>query len=243
MVNFELLVEFLNGDNSDHWLKPRPACHSPQRDLTSTVVDAASQGQPSSMAIGLVDLPTDVLFCILSQMRLDDAWSFTAVRIRYSSESIHSAFRLGCFRELTTDRGFWLSALKNDPAMASVSNPLKLQHLDLQTLRQLALQCIKLDRNWSLPRPRIIGEVRRWHLGERSILETNHLFRFPGTELFIFHSSKFLKCFNCGTGETTTTLDLDAYVRCASYDFLPDKSIILGLALRGGSRFNVWVFF
>ncbi|KAJ7188817.1 hypothetical protein C8R46DRAFT_1055849 [Mycena filopes] len=177
------------------------------------------------MATHLVDLPSDVVFYILSKMRLEDAWSLTAVS--------------RTFQELTTDRGFWLTALRRNPAMRSVSNPLTLRDLDLQTLKQLALHSIKLDRNWSLPHPKIVGEVRKWNLGDRSILETNHLFLFPGSELFIFHSSKHLKCFNYGTGEFTTILDLDAYVRSASYDFLPDKSVILGLALRGGSRFNV----
>ncbi|KAJ7017573.1 hypothetical protein C8F04DRAFT_1155424 [Mycena alexandri] len=177
------------------------------------------------MVTRLVDLPADIIFYVLSKMRLEDAWSFTATS--------------RTFRELTADRGFWLNALKSNPAMRSASNPLILQQLDLQTLKQLALHSIKLDCNWSLPRPRVIGEVRRWDLGDRSILETNHLFRFPGSELFIFHSSKHLKCFNFGTGQFTTILDLDAYVRCASYDFLPDKSVILGLAELGGSDFKV----
>ncbi|KAJ7747721.1 hypothetical protein B0H16DRAFT_1554317 [Mycena metata] len=176
------------------------------------------------MVTHLVDLPVDIIYHVLSKMRLEDAWSFTA-----TSRTFH---------ELTADRGFWLNALKSNPGMLSASNPLTLQHLDLQTLKQLALHSIKLDCNWSLPRPRIIGEVRRYDIGDRSILETNHLFRFPGSELFIFHSSKQLKCFNFGTGQITTILDLDAYVRCASYDFLPDKSVVLGLASRGGSNFK-----
>ncbi|KAJ7503090.1 hypothetical protein B0H11DRAFT_618401 [Mycena galericulata] len=133
--------------------------------------------------------------------------------------------------------------------MHSVSNPWTVDDLyamDLPTLQQLALHCIKLDlhlmkldQNWSLPRPDIIGPVRKWRLGDRSVLETNHLFQFPGSDLFIFYSSKLLKCFNFATGESTTMLGLDGYVGSASYDFLPDKSVLLGVALRGGSRFNI----
>ncbi|KAF7297988.1 F-box domain-containing protein [Mycena chlorophos] len=99
---------------------------------------------------------------------------------------------------------------------------------------------IKLDRNWSKPSPRIIGQVRRWRIGGRStsVLESNCLLQFPGTELFLFHSSKTLKAFNCATDKQSTVLNLDAYVRAASFHLLPDSSVIIGLALRGGPRFN-----
>ncbi|KAJ7655683.1 hypothetical protein DFH06DRAFT_1200716 [Mycena polygramma] len=173
----------------------------------------------------LVDLPTDLIFFLLSRMPLRDALSLTA-----ASKT---------FRELTEDRTFWLNALRCLPNIQSISNPLELSDLDVHGLKQAALHCVKLDHNWSLPHPRITGEVRKLKLGENPILETNHLFQFPGSELFLFYSSKRMKCFNFGTNEYATVLDLDAYVRCASYDFLPDKSIILGLALAGGPRFDI----
>ncbi|KAJ6593346.1 hypothetical protein B0H19DRAFT_1246133 [Mycena capillaripes] len=175
--------------------------------------------------VHLVDLPTDVIYHIVSQMQLQDAWSLTAVS--------HT------FRGLTTDRSFWLNALKSIPRMRSVFSPLILADLDPPALKQFALHSLRLEHNWSLPRPRILGTIRKWHLGDRPMLETNHLLQFPASELFIFYSSKLLKCFDCGTGESQTVLDLDAYVRCASYDLLPDNSIIIGLALTGGPRFNV----
>ncbi|KAJ7771993.1 hypothetical protein DFH07DRAFT_803346 [Mycena maculata] len=187
------------------------------------------------MVAFLADLPADVIFHILSKMRLRDASSLAGVS--------------RTFRKLSGDRSFWIIALKTSPSMHSMSNPRILDDLydmDLPTLQQLAQHCIKsdlhiieLDRNWSLPRPQIVGEVRKWRLGDRSVLETNHLFQFPGSELFVFYSSKLLKCFNFGTGESTTLLSLNGYVGSASYDFLPDKSVLLGLALRGGSRFNI----
>ncbi|KAJ7430305.1 hypothetical protein B0H11DRAFT_967976 [Mycena galericulata] len=187
------------------------------------------------MGVLLVDLPVDIVFYVLSKMRLEDASSLAAVS--------------RTFRDLSTDRTFWIIALKTSPSMHSVSNPRTVDDLyamDLSTLQQLALHCIKLDlhlmkldQNWSLPRPDIIGPVRKWRLGDRSVLETNHLFQFPGSDLFIFYSSKLLKCFNFATGESTTMLGLDGYVGSASYDFLPDKSVLLGVALRGGSRFNI----
>ncbi|KAF7362366.1 F-box domain-containing protein [Mycena venus] len=175
--------------------------------------------------VHLGELPVDVLFYVVSKMQIQDTWSLTAVS--------HT------FRELSTDRSFWLTALKTHPSIQSVSNPSSIHDLDLQDLKQLALHSLKLDHNWALPCPRIIGEVRKRQLGDRSALETNNLCQFPGSELFIFHSSKLLKCFDYGTGEYTSLLDLDAYIRCASYDFLPDKSVILGLALKGGSRFDI----
>ncbi|KAJ7807852.1 hypothetical protein B0H14DRAFT_2871919 [Mycena olivaceomarginata] len=162
--------------------------------------------------VNLADLPADVLFDVLSRMQLQDAWSLAAV-----SRAV---------RAHTTDRSFWLAALKTHSSIQSVSNPLTPHDLDSQDLKELVLHRLKLDQNWTLPRPRIIGE-------------TNHLFNFPGSELFIFYSSKFLKCLDYGTGEYTSLFDLDAYVRSASYDFLPDKSVILGLALKGGSRFDI----
>ncbi|KAJ7125244.1 hypothetical protein C8R44DRAFT_782683 [Mycena epipterygia] len=178
--------------------------------------------------VQLNDLPADVIFHILSKMRLQDAWSLAALS--------------RTFRDLSRDRSFWIIVLKSSPSIQSVSNPLTLDDLSamsLTSLKRLVLHAMKLERNWTRTRPQIIGQVRRWNLGDRSILETNHLFQFPGSELFMYYSGKFLKCFNLGTCEYTTVLDLDAYVRCASYDFLPDKSVILGIALRGGSRFNI----
>ncbi|KAF7315040.1 F-box domain-containing protein [Mycena indigotica] len=110
--------------------------------------------------------------------------------------------------------------------------------MDADALRQFTRRIVRLDQNWGLAQPRIIGQVRKWRIGERSILESNCLFQFPTSEMFIFHSSKLLKCFNCATNQNSTVLDLNAYVRAASFDILPDQSVIMGLALRGGPRFN-----
>ncbi|KAJ7104572.1 hypothetical protein C8R43DRAFT_1047277 [Mycena crocata] len=183
----------------------------------------------------LANVPSDIVFQVISGMRLQDAWTLTAVSRR--------------FYDLGADRSYWIIALKASPSIQSVSNPLTLDDLnamDLTALKELVQHSMKLDRNaeklennWSLPKPEIIGEVRRFSLGIQSILETNHLFQFPGSELFVFYSSKLLKCFNFGTGEYTTVLDLGAYVRCVAYDFLPDKSVVLGVALQGGSKFNI----
>ena len=133
-------------------------------------------------------------------------------------------------------------ALRTTASIRSASNPLTLTDprvKDLSALKRLALHYMRLDRNWMRPVPRILGEVRKRKLGDRSVFEANHLFQFPDSELFLFHSGKHLKCFNFGNGEYTTVSDMDAYVRCASYDFLPDKSVLLGIALRGGSRFDM----
>ncbi|KAJ6589998.1 hypothetical protein DFH09DRAFT_1140611 [Mycena vulgaris] len=173
----------------------------------------------------LVDLPNDVVYNVLSKMHLTDAWSMASVS--------------RTFRDLSKDRSFWMIALRASPSIRSPSNQDDLPATELQALKQLARHFIKLERNWTLPNPRILGEVRKWDVGIHSVLETNHLFQFPGSELFIFHSGKLLKCFNFGTGEFTTVLDMNGYVRSASYDFLPDRSVLLGIALRGGSRVNI----
>ncbi|KAF8150472.1 hypothetical protein K438DRAFT_1865460 [Mycena galopus ATCC 62051] len=175
--------------------------------------------------VQLAELPADVLFYLLSKMQLQDAWALAAVS--------------RTFQALSTDRSFWLAALKSSLSLKSASNPLSLHELDPEDLKQLALHSMKLDHNWSLPHPRIMGEVRKTQLGDRSALETNLLFKFPGSEVFVFYSRKLLKCLDHSTGQFTSVFDLDAYIRCASYDFLPDNSVILGLALKGGSRFDI----
>ncbi|KAJ7496775.1 hypothetical protein FB451DRAFT_1208744 [Mycena latifolia] len=195
--------------------------------------------------IYLTDLPVDVLYHILSNMRLQDAWPLAVVCLTMLAEGdliLYQSQVSRTFRNLSTDRTFWMVALKTSPSIRSASNPLStddLSAMDLPALKQLALHSVRLERNWTLANPRILGEVRNWKLGDNSVLATNHLFQFPGSELFIFYSGKLLKCFDFTTGEYTTALNMDGYVRCASYDFLPEKSVLLGLALKGGARFDI----
>ncbi|KAJ7072713.1 hypothetical protein C8F01DRAFT_258652 [Mycena amicta] len=176
------------------------------------------------MSLHLTELPSDVLLLISSTLPLENVF----VLIQVSR----------IFRDLSCHRSFWLTAMQDSPRMRASLNSWLVYDLDADALKQLARRVMKLDRNWALPRPRIVGQVRRWHIGDRSVLHSNSLFQFPTSELFIFHSRKLLKCFNCATDEYSTILNLDGYVRAASFDILPDQSVIIGLALRGGPRFN-----
>ncbi|KAF7296079.1 F-box domain-containing protein [Mycena kentingensis (nom. inval.)] len=179
------------------------------------------------MNVHLADLPADVLLVVVSFLPLPDVFSLTEV-----SQTFH---------HLSADRGFWLAPLQNTPHLRCVQTTCTwaIRDLDTAGLKALARRAVKLDANWSLPRPRIVGPVRKWQIGDRSVLESNCLFQFPTTTgLFVFHSSRLLKSFNAATNEYATILDLDAYVRSASYAILPDGSVNIGLALRGGPRFN-----
>ncbi|KAJ7287050.1 hypothetical protein C8J57DRAFT_1282666 [Mycena rebaudengoi] len=178
----------------------------------------------------LHDLPPDLIFYLLSKLPLRDAWSLSMV--------------CRALKNLSTDRSFWMAAIKADPHMCSLSCPWTFDdQMDLARFKQLVLHSIRLDYNWSLAHPQIMGDVaRRSDIGFLSVIETNHLFRFPGSELFLFYSDKQLKSFNFATGEQVALLDLGAYVRAASYELLPSKAVLLGLALQTGLNIPVLLF-
>ncbi|KAJ7287055.1 hypothetical protein C8J57DRAFT_1707454 [Mycena rebaudengoi] len=113
---------------------------------------------------------------------------------------------------------------------------------DLARFKWLVLHSIRLDYNWSLAYPQIMGDVAKRNIGLLSVIETNHLFRFPGSKLFLFYSGQQLKSFSFATGKQVALLDLGAYVRAASYELLLSKAVLLGLALQTGLNIPVLLF-
>lgn len=139
-------------------------------------------------------------------------------------------------RHLSTDRSFWIIALKTCRSISSVSNPMTVEDLhamDLVLLKKLALHFLQLDRNWARPRPRIIGAVRTAKFAEGlAALQTHLLLQFPGSDIFIFCSDKLVKCFNFGQSACTTLFDLGEPARAASFNFIQNRVVLLGITSR-----------
>ncbi|TFK44938.1 hypothetical protein BDQ12DRAFT_42619 [Crucibulum laeve] len=117
-------------------------------------------------------LPFDILQCILEFVDLEDAVSFSMV--------------CTVFQTLTSKRSIWISVLKRARDVKPIAFPshedLTLQPLD--SLKRIILHTLRLESNWSLPEPRIIGPVKAVLLEE---FQLDIIFQIPATGLFLMH--------------------------------------------------------
>ncbi|KAF8161332.1 hypothetical protein B0H34DRAFT_700475 [Crassisporium funariophilum] len=140
----------------------------------------------------LSKLPGDVLFYVLRFLDLRDSIAFSLV-----CSTTHA---------LSQKRTFWITALQN----ARLTRPIActfhedLTKHDLQSLKRIALHTLRLERNWSLVEPQIIGPVKAVKLGVPAL---DVIFQVPGTELYLLHSrvTGMVACWDIGQAKAVTT--------------------------------------
>jgi hypothetical protein len=87
---------------------------------------------------------------------------------------------------LAAQKAFWITALKNERRIKPIACPYHedLTMHDIRSLRRIALHTRRLERNWALEKPQVLGEIKTVSLGLPTL---DTLFQVPGTELFVFH--------------------------------------------------------
>lgn len=137
----------------------------------------------------LHNLPHDVLLHVLGFCDLKTGISFSMA--------------CSTFHALLEKRSFWITCLTK----TRLSKPIPcLLHEDLTThdlasLKRIALQSLRLQRNWDLPKPEIIGSIKTVKLGIRPKFDI--VFQVPGTELYVLHARPkgFMTCWDIGLGK------------------------------------------
>lgn len=121
-------------------------------------------------------------------------------------------------------RSFWITVLHNERLIRPIACPFHedLSRHDLRSLKQFALHSLRLQRNWCLPRPRIIGPIKAVSLG-LPLLDV--IFQVPGTELYLFHSrtTGTLEVWDIGLGKRVTQQE---YVSSRIADVSPGEDLL-----------------
>ncbi|TFK44937.1 hypothetical protein BDQ12DRAFT_641983 [Crucibulum laeve] len=123
--------------------------------------------------MGLSDLPEDVLLYILQYCRLDDVARFSEVCVAFDA--------------MSRRRGFWIAPLERTRRFNPIACPLHddLKNFSLERLRDIAFHTLRLEKNWSLPKPIPIRPLQTTTFPNEKL---HIIFRIPGTSLFLMHS-------------------------------------------------------
>ncbi|KAF9529727.1 hypothetical protein CPB83DRAFT_893246 [Crepidotus variabilis] len=133
-------------------------------------------------------LPVDVALYILRFCRLQDTLAVALVCTSLNA--------------LTTQRGFWITALQNErhfKPIACTHNEDLTKH-ELARLRTIALRTLRLERNWTSEKPQLLGPVKTVVLG---LPRLDTLFQIPGTWLYVFHcpATECIELWDVGQGK------------------------------------------
>ncbi|KAJ2918553.1 hypothetical protein MD484_g1831, partial [Candolleomyces efflorescens] len=109
--------------------------------------------------------------------------------LQYCEIETWVSFALTCkrFSRWFENRIFWISALKSTRHQRPIACPFHhdLSKCSLEELQDIGHRTMRLERNWSLPQPKLVGPVRSIPL-ERRYLDA--IFQVPGTQLYLMHS-------------------------------------------------------
>ncbi|TFK44936.1 hypothetical protein BDQ12DRAFT_42575 [Crucibulum laeve] len=133
----------------------------------------------------LSHLPGDVLFDILKYCDLKDILSFSLV--------------CSIFHGFSQKRALWITALERTRSFQQpIARPFHddLTKYTFNELKRVVLHTLRLQRNWELPLPKILGNIKTFMLPGK--LDT--VFQIPGTELYLMHSTAMgnIVCWDVG---------------------------------------------
>ncbi|KAJ2928626.1 hypothetical protein H1R20_g8464, partial [Candolleomyces eurysporus] len=111
--------------------------------------------------------------------------------LQYCAIETWVSFALTCklFSRWFEDRIFWISALKSTKRLRPIACPFHqdLSKCSLEELQEIGRRTLRLERNWSSPRPSMVGPLRSIELSVRHL---DAIFQVPGTELYLMHSRR-----------------------------------------------------